>query len=364
MQRSSLAPRSQRLALRRGIAVAFTAAALSVAANAQEQASTFAGSDTVTVHREGERSIRYTGRIQEILGESVILGRNNINKTEVFRLSDVTELTFVRPEAFDKGLLLRSTKNYDQAIKQFDVAIKNEHRPWAKNEMLAAAAGTCVTMGNYNAAVGRIQKIVETDLRSRHASLLPLVWDERLSSKESASAEIKDLRHASVVRRLVAASVLLADKDTQRAAEQTLSNLRKEAPPRIAELAVAQLWRIPLLTDSEDFSLKLPTWYRQLKQLPLEARGGPQHVIGRCLQRQHDYDRASIAFLWLPFMSPTDEALAARSMLEGIRCLRESGRIDEAETLRLELLRRFPKTSSATAIANHKLPTAADAKTE
>lgn len=314
---------------------------------AQDSALPNAGVDSVTVHREGERAVSYTGRIEEITGESLILQRNNLSKTQVFRIADVTELTFVRPAEFDMGLVQRQKRNFSEAIRHFDVALENEFRDWARNEIQAAAARTCVTMGDRDAAVVRIEEILKNDPRSRHASLLPLVWDSRLLPRERPTSVAADLHHESNARKLVAASQLLQSQKYDRIATRTLQEIRNTALPRLAELAEAQLWRVELAATPDDAIRRLPTWQRQLGDLPLNARGGPQFVIGQRLERQHRYDEASIAFLWLPLMSPWDEAISALSMREAMRCLTASGRLPEAAAIRKELLTRFPKTSAA-----------------
>lgn len=313
---------------------------------AQDTVLPFVGSDTVTVQRDAERPVRYQGRIEDISGETLILRRSYVTRTQVFRVSQITELTFVRSSDFDAGLQQRQAGNFAAALRHFDTAVKNESREWAQNELHAAAAKTCIQMGDRDAAVGRIETILESDARSRHASLLPLVWDERLSAEECVSATKDELQQASPARQLVAASRLLGNPQYAAAAGATLQRLSDSAPPRIAELATAQLWRVGLQSDAAQRSQQLPIWQRQLRRMPLEARGGPQYVIARGLQSQHDYDQASVAFLWLPFMSPTDEALAAMSLLEAARCLTKSGRVSEAATAKVELSKRFPKSSA------------------
>ncbi len=313
---------------------------------AQDTALPFIGNDTVTVQQDGERPIRYQGRIEDISGESLILRRSHITKTQVFRVSQITELTFVRSTDFEAGLQQRQAGNFAVALSHFDAALKHEYRPWAQNELHAAAAKTCILMGDRNAAVERIETILESDARSRHASLLPLVWDHRLRADECVSATANDLQQGSAARQLVAASRLLGDEEQAAAAAVTLRRLSDSAAPRIAELATAQLWRVTLQTDAAGLTHQLPIWQRHLRRMPLEARGGPQYVIALGLQRLHDYDQASVAFLWLPFMSPTDEALAALSLLQAGRCLTESGRVSEAAATQLELSKRFPKSSA------------------
>lgn len=315
---------------------------------AQETVLPFIGTDTVTVQRDREQPVTYNGRILDISGESLILQRSGITKTQVFRVSQITQLTFLRSSEFEAGLTDRQAGKFSRALRHFDTAIETELRDWAKRELQAVAAKTCIMMGDRDAAVRRIEAILETDRRSRHASLLPLVWDERLLSEECVSGVASDLQQQDApAKRLCAASRLLNDERHRGAAKSALIRLSDSSPPRIADLAKAQLWRTALLDDPMELSRQLKTWQSELRRMPLDARSGPQYVIACGLQRQHQHDQASVAFLWMPFMSPTDAALSALSMLAAAHCLKASGRVSEAATTKRELLSRFPKSSAA-----------------
>jgi hypothetical protein len=116
---------------------------------------------------------------------------------------------------------------------------------------------------------------------------------------------------------------------------------------RVSELAETQIWRLHLLEHPDTPTPVLNVWSDRVRYLPVAARYGPQFTIGRCLLQTHDHDRASLAFLWGPLMSPVDQALAAQSLSQGIHCLKMSGRQSAAVELTVELKRRFPETSAA-----------------
>ena len=335
------------------VLAAFLLAACPVpTATAQDTLLPFAGTDTVTVHRHGERVQTLPGRIEDISGETLTLRRSGQTGIQVLKISDVTALTFARSTDFEDGLKYQQQKQYREALRHFDKAITGEDRIWAQNELQAAAAKVCIAMGNRDGAVDRIELILKVDARSRHASLLPLVWDAELPAAERVSADPGDLRSESEARQLVAASALLGSESHHPAAVRQLRQIRQQSAHRLSELAEAQLWRLPLLSGDGDEVTSLNVWQQHVRRMPLQARGGPQFVIARCLQQQHDYDNASLAFLWMPFMAPTDKALSALSMLESIRCLQMSGRTQEAAALKRELLQRFPKTSAAETLRN------------
>jgi len=176
--------------------------------------------------------------------------------------------------------------------------------------------------------------------------LLPLVWDARLPPEERVSAAPADLADQSQVRQLVAASALLDDERHQQAAMSALHRLKKATTVPLSEIAAVQLWRLNVLSHEKNFASVLEDRQRRVDAMSADARGAPQYVLARCFQQMHDTDRASIGFLWMPLMRPIDDALAAMSMSEAIRCLNASGRIEAAESLTAELQRRFPDASA------------------
>ncbi len=309
----------------------------------------FSGTDMITVLDDSTETTRQVpGRIEDITGETLTLRRGGRGTIEFFRVTDIVELTFSRSGDFEEGLHRLQQGQTRRALEYLDRALKSETRPWAWNELQAIAANAAVRVGERSQAVDRIDLISAQDRRTRHVSSLPLVWDSRLPPQERLPENPAGLDSDSLVQQLAAASAVLHNTAHRGRAKATLERLRRRSGlKRISELAETQLWRLHLLEQPDTPSPVLNVWSDRVRHLPVAARYGPQYVVGRCLLQKHDHDRASLAFLWTPLMTPHDRALAARSLAEGIRCLKLTGRQGEAAQLTAELKRRFHGTSAA-----------------
>ena len=194
----------------------------------------------------------------------------------------------------DEGLKLQHEGDFETALTRFDAELNTERRDWAWRELQAAAAGVCVRLGRRTQAVDRIEQILEQDQRSRHISLLPLVWDARMPAAERIRADPADLTSPTSVRRLVAASALLHEVGHRAAASSVLHRiLQTEGLSRLGELARTQLWRLHLLEKSDDRNPVLQVWADRVREMPVDARAGPQYIVAREFQQRHDYDRAA-----------------------------------------------------------------------
>ncbi len=309
----------------------------------------FAGTDVITLLDDsGEQTHQVSGRIEDISGEALTLRRGGRGTVELFRVTDIVELTFPRSSDFEKGLKNVQNGQMRRAIEYFDKALKSESRPWAWNELQATAARSAVQAGERSQAVDRLDRIFRKDRRTRHVSSLPLVWDSRLPPQERLPENPAGLDSDSLVQQLAAASAVLHDPAHRPRARSILERLwRHSGLKRISELAETQIWRLHLLEHPDSPTPVLNVWRDRVRYLPVAARYGPQFTLGRCLLQEHDHDRASLAFLWGPLMSPDDKALAAQSLRAGIHCLKMTGRRDAAAQLIVELKRRFPETSAA-----------------
>lgn len=307
------------------------------------------GTDMITVLDDtGEHTRRISGRIEDISGEALTLRRGGRGTIEFFRVTDIAELTFSRSSDFETGLQHLQDGRTRRAMEYFDKALKSESRPWAWNELQATAAKSAVNAGERSQAVDRIDQIFSQDRRTRHVSSLPLVWDARLPPQERLPEDPAGLDSDSLVQQLSAASAVLHAPAHRPRARSILQRLwRNSGLKRISELAETQIWRLHLLEHPDTPTPVLNVWNDRVRYLPVAARFGPQFTIGRCLLQAQDHDRASLAFLWGPLMSPVDQALAAQSLKEGIQCLKITGRQNAAVQLSVELKRRFPETSAA-----------------
>lgn len=316
----------------------------------------FAGSDVVTIVSDAGKDVQLGGRIEDIQGEILTLRRSGNAGIELYRMDTVTSLVFSKPVDWDTGLAQLESKQYRRALEYFDKALRTESRPWAWNELQASAARLCLQIGQREEAVIRIERIFAKDKRTRHVCLLPLVWDSQLPDDERIHAPEDGLNDESIIRQLIACSALLHQPETQAQVEATLNRIRRTSSlSRINELAEAQLWRLCLHGDGTRLPL-LQHWRDVVQQMPADSRGGPAYVLGQLQAKAHQYDDAALSLLWMPLMQPTDPALAAASLAKAIDNLIKAGRSQEAETMQLDLVQRFPQTSAARKLQTSNSP--------
>lgn len=344
---SSMCAPNRRFFIAAAIGFLATPSFLGATQLADESSLPFAGTDIIAVLQADGRERQFGGRIEDIRGETLTLRRNGKSKIELYRMPSVTSLYFAKPAEWDKGLEHIESGEFRRGLEYLDKALRAEKRQWAWNELQASAAQTCIKIGRRKEAVERIEKVFEEDERSRHVSILPLVWDSRLPDDERIDCEIEQLGDKSILRRLVACSALLHKKELRTSIQKQLTEIRRNSGlVRISELAESQLWRIYLLENDNKKPL-LNHWCDLVNQMPPTSRGGPAFVLGRLQAKAHKYDDAALSFLWMPTMSPIDQALSAQSLFQASQCLRNAGRVREAENLKHELQSRFPETSAA-----------------
>lgn len=340
-----------RMCKRRGLVliavIACCNAATQSCAQVQPPALPFAGTDVVVLHGKDGAEERFGGTIQEISGNRLTMRRNGRGEIRILRMSNVTQISFSRSSAWEDGLKLFSDGNYAEALLRFDHALDKERRPWAWCELQATAAKTSIRLRRYSKAVSRIEEIVKQDERTRHVSVLPLVWDATLPEDERLTADRAELRSESIARRLAAGSALLHMEQHRAAAAAALEEIRKEEGLTAAgELARCQLWRLHLLEKPTERNPILQVWADRVREMPVNIRYGPRYVVAQGYLQHHDYDRAALAFLWMPVMASHDEPLAAQSLVHAIRCLKLAGRVAEAQRMTGELHLRFADTSA------------------
>ena len=294
----------------------------------------FSGGDRATVVEPRTGRLRtLSGGVDDLKGDRLAFRSNNDERLHVFRLSDVTQLEFLKSIEFERGLLQMHSGDHRAAQQSLKAALEHQQIPWVRREILAALAKNSVRLGQYRDAVAQVRLIFEDDSDTRHLPLLPLVWDERLPADQRLAAEASELESDSPVERLAAASALLDDARHRAAAVEVLEALKRHRSTPLSTLAEAQLWRLKL-ENSPSQTADVKGWRRRISMLPKELRPGPQYLLGRMLQQLHDYDAASRAFLWMPLMTPDDPALTALSLANAIECLERAGRSEEAALLK------------------------------
>lgn len=290
---------------------------------------------------DSQRTLAIPGVIEDFAGHSVVLRRGG-NAVEVFRLSRIESIQFVKSASYEDGLRHLQNQEWPQAAAALKIAESTEPREWVVREIRASLAEALRAAARFEECVDVVEKIHESDPNTRHLNLMPLVWDERLPPEQRYSGKPEDLKSASLLRQLVTASALLHDPVHETAAAGVLQMLKTGPRAALQQLAETQLWRLRLLHPETIRASETALWKQRVRDFDKCQRSGPEFIIGRALLALHDYDNACTSLLWMPLVAPLDPPTTDACTKEALTALRQSGRTEDAAQLQLQLERKSP----------------------
>lgn len=166
---------------------------------------------------------------------------------------------------------------------------------------------------------------------------MPLCWTYDEMDKEFKEKCRAWMESTSEAAQLLGASWLLQGPDSGRAT-QVIKQLQSSSNSAVAQLAVAQSWR---LVPPPDTMNQIAKWiaFRDRMLLPLSL--GPTEFLVERLSRVGQPDLAVGQALWIATMSPGDSERVARSLGKAAELLSANGYRNEAQRVdqwRKELL--------------------------
>ena len=321
--------------------------ALNVGGIFGQSLSAHATSHSLTIWKDDDWAT-IEGQVRSISGSALVFEQAGAFGVKSIPFSLIRKFTFTSDPDFARGTSSFGTKNFEPAQRHFEKALESEGRAWAKPEILVRIAESMIADNRRHDAIGVFEQISRLAPDSRLLGRLPLVWDERLPETERLKLPVDQLTTGSDVRRLAIASSVLHNPRHQRRAISVLKKLKVVSDSSaISHLATAQLWRLGLLDTTETVQMLTDVWEKQWRRMPGSVRSGPGYVLGRCLQRQNEFNRAALVLLWSPYVQFHDRSLAAAGLRSAADCLTAAGRKSEAESVYRELLLKFSDQSSS-----------------
>lgn len=294
-------------------------------------------------NKSGSGELAASGVVLEYTGELLKLGSlysesiRSIPSTRVIRVETPQTPTQL------SGADFFNNREYQKAKSLFRDALRLERREWVQREILASLLRCDLAVGNYAAAGQWFQSIVESDPTTFHYYLIPLNWGNQKSSVAMVTEARKWLKHSEASIRLLGASWLLFDSQSQQEVRTELRRLIRNPRPRIHALAEALGWRVRIAEEKIE-NTDLDLWKKRLKKVPDGLLGGPYFVLGEAQWKQRQNEQAAISFLWIPMMYDHDQYLAARACWNAAQALQQIGQNGESRLLAAEVVSRFPQT--------------------
>ena len=265
--------------------------------------------------------IKKQGLILEYTGSELKL-RTALGKDETIPAARVVEIQTTWTPSHQTGAAERVAGNLDEAITAYRQAKREESRPWAVRRIMAELAGTYLEAGRIDNAGDEFLGVVASDPATQHYDIIPIAWraappDGPLEARAGKWLEAKQFSAA----RLLGASWLLAGPQ-RTAAIAALEELTKNEDPRVAGLAISQLWRTKLVTAKPaDAAL----WQGQLERMPPEIQAAGWFILGEVLSsaRAARAGGPGLPENPAPFSPPA--GLGRRCALGGRQAIRKDG---------------------------------------
>jgi len=298
------------------------------------------------VLKRGDGRITVTGVVEDYTGRQITIRSPQGNSVNNYDAAEILEIETPQTERHARGLKLLAEQQFEPALRELEVALKDEKRLWVRREILALLVKGALRVGDYAAAGMRFVALHDSDPTTRHFKLIPLIWGPQPVSELLRTDAQTWLYRESDASRLLGASVLLFDAKSAEAARGEIKELSSSPDTRVRMLALAQSWRLEP-TGETPGELQLKRWQVRIDEMPEELRAGPYYLLGRAHFLRKDYELAAATLLWLPTADDHDHHLAARACLEAGLALAAIGQANEAATLFREITVRFADTPFA-----------------
>ena len=303
-------------------------------------ASTVTAEDTVIIAagKDGQQRSQKQGAILDYTGASLRM-RSSLGREETIPSNRVLEVRTTWTDAHQSADALRVSGKLAEAIAAYRQAKRDEMRPWAVRQIMAALVAVYFESGQIDLAGDEFLGIVASDPTTQHFDVIPLAWRTHAagSSVEArAQTWLKAERFPAAV--LLGSSWLLSGS-VRGQAIASLQKLTLEKDPRIAALAEMQLWRTRLVTAPEAEVLK---WTGLVDKMPAEIRAGGYFLAGEALARRDHPEAAALAYMRVPIVHGAQRVLAADALLAAGKQLEKLDRAPQSAKLYRDIVTDYP----------------------
>ncbi len=280
------------------------------------------------------------GRIVDYTGEGLLLelagGRQQTFPAEKV-LSVSTQYDPKQVEA-DASL---AADDFARALALYRQARTAETRPWVRRQITARMVWCYRGLGQPGSAGEEFLLLIRSDPTTPYFDCIPLAWIPSQPSASLERAARQWLDRADMPAAVLLGASHLLPTAVRATALARLKQLTSARDRRIAQLAVAQIWRAAVVTANDR---QLAAWARTIEEMPESLQAGPYYVLGLARAHRHQWEEASLALLRTPILFTRQRHQAAQCLLDAGRSLEKIDRPKKAARLYRELIDTYPET--------------------
>lgn len=309
---------------------------LALATTARADTVKLSGSDA------GAGSIEITGEIVDYTGQAITISRPPAGERD-YPASRVVAVDTAWPAGYTAGLDALAAANYAEAAQQLAAAARAERRPWVRRLAMQSLIECYAAAAHPTTAGKLLVEVAKSDPSTPALTHAPLAWH---STDKVPPNVVGEWRESPVpAAQLLGASYSLSGSD-RAAAVATLQSLARRGDDQLAPLAEMQLWRAELVTADERDARR---WQARLRTFPEPLTAGGWLVLGDAYRQLKQADNAALGYLRCEMLAGERQPqLAAYALGRAAEVLDQAGQGSEAQKLRQQLIRSYPKTDPAT----------------
>lgn len=295
---------------------------------------------TLTAGDDNTGTVEIAGEIVDYTGREITIRRPTGDRS--YPAERVANIETTWPEGLQAGREAFEQQDYARAVELLTTAARSDQRGWARRLAMQDLM-QCYAAAGDSATAGRLAiDLARSDPTTPALAYAPLAWftaDEVAPATYEAWLTDDD----SVAAQLLGASHALP---TSKRAEalRVLTQLQRDPDPRVAFLALAQAWRVEIVTAQP---ADLVRWDKRIRQAPESVQAGAWLVLGNAHRQLRQFDQAALAYLRAELLAIRQPHLGAHALWVATRSLQNAGQTSEATQLAEQLLAEYPKTAAA-----------------
>lgn len=294
--------------------------------------------DRVILQPEGTSgTVSLTGEIMDYTGRELVIRPRELGDIKRYPASTVREIQTAYHGSHLAGREALARRDWTTCDDKLATALNQETRTWVRRDILALQVRAALEQGKWLQAAQRFLLIIESDPRTIHYDLIPLLWIGGTLNDEESALMRGWLNHRYAAAQLIAVSALLDVRDAQ--VTQTLKSLLRGDDIIVQRLARFLDYRAQISDDPQALP-DLRRWENQADELAPGLRGGPYLVIGVAYSLKHEHDWAAACYLRTPLMNHPDARLRRSAGRLAVESLTASGMVAAAESLQREFAKR------------------------